>query len=190
MRNFFHQCGSTLIEVLVAIVIIAFGLMGVVGLQARMQVGEVEAYQRAQAILLLDDMVNRINANRPAAATYPSTTDVFGTGHSDATTCPTATGVARDQCEWSYALKGAAEKRASTSLGSMIGARGCIEQIQAANAAAGVCTPGIYRITVAWQGMGPTVAPSSTCASGLYGSNDANRRAMSARVVVGLPECS
>ena len=185
-----HERGSTLLEVLVAIVILSFGLLGVVGLQAKMQVGEIESYQRAQAVLLLQDMVNRINANRPNAASYVAASTVFGTGDTTWTTCPAAPPLAaRDQCEWSFALKGTAEARSTTNLGAMVGARGCIEQIQAANGAAGVCTPGIYRVTVAWQGM-QGVGTSLACASGSYGADDTVRRAIAARIVVGMPECS
>jgi type IV pilus assembly protein PilV len=182
--------GTTMLEVLITIVILAFGLLGVVGLQSKMQIGEVESYQRAQAILLLQDMVDRINANRPNAPSYVSGT-VFGTGHTPGT-CPTATGAARDQCEWSYALLGAAEKQSTTNLGAMIGARGCVELVQAANPAAGVCTPGIYLVSVAWQGFSATnttVAPAQTCGTGQY-SDDKLRRVIAARVMVGLPECS
>jgi type IV pilus assembly protein PilV len=138
-------------------------------------------------------MVDRINANRPNAATYVSGS-VFGTGYNDSS-CSSATGVALEQCEWKYALKGAAEKTGSTNLGAMIGARGCIEQVQAANPAAGVCQPGIYRVSVAWQGFSltntgtTTTTPDQTCALGAF-TNDKLRRVISARVMVGMPECT
>ena len=177
-----------MIEVLVTMVILAFGLLGLVGMQAKVQLAEVESYQRAQAVVLLNDMVDRINANRAVADNYVSGS-VFGTGFTDPSPCPTAAGPGRDQCEWSIALKGAAEKKSTVNLGAMAGARGCIERIQTPNPAAGVCTPGIYLVTVAWQGLTATAAPSATCGSGSYGGT-ALRRAISARVVIGMPECS
>ena len=184
------QYGATMIEVLITIVILAFGLLGLVGLQAKVQLAEVESYQRAQAVVLLNDMVDRINANPGTANNYVSAS-VFGTGFTDASPCPTAVGPARDQCEWSVALKGAAELQGTTKLGAMSGARGCIERLQAPNTGVGVCTPGIYLVTVAWQGLDTTVAPSATCAQSLnvYGG-DTYRRAISARVVIGLPGCT
>ena len=188
------QYGATMIEVLITIVILAFGLLGLVGLQAKVQLAEVESYQRAQAVVLLNDMVDRINANPGTANNYVSAT-VFGTGDTTNTPpippCPTAVGPARDQCEWSAALKGAAELQGTTKLGAMSGARGCIERLQAPNTGVGVCTPGIYLVTVAWQGLNPTVGPSATCAQTLnvYGG-DTYRRAISARVVIGLPGCT
>ena len=184
------QCGSTLIEVLVTIVILAFGLLGLVGLQAKTQLAEVESYQRAQAIVLLTDMVDRINANRSTAPAYAGGS-VFGTGFTDPSPCPTAAGAARDQCEWSVALKGAAEKRSSSNVGVMNGGRGCITQLQAPDPTPATCTPGIYLVSVAWQGLNLTSTPGAgaACASGSYG-DDRYRRVISARVVVGMPECS
>jgi type IV pilus modification protein PilV len=64
------QAGTSLIEVLVTIVILAIGLLGLAGLQSRLQVSEMESYQRAQALVLLNDMVGRIEANRTNAASY------------------------------------------------------------------------------------------------------------------------
>ena len=45
-------------------------MLGAASLQFRMQTAELEAYQRTQAIVLLQDMVARINANRKSAADY------------------------------------------------------------------------------------------------------------------------
>jgi type IV pilus assembly protein PilV len=64
------QRGALLIEVLVSIVVCAFGLLGFVAVQARAVASEFEAHQRSQALTLVDDMVSRINANRFAAGTY------------------------------------------------------------------------------------------------------------------------
>ena len=188
-RTLFAQRGTTMIEVLVTMVILAFGLLGLIGLQGKMQLASFESYQRAQAVVLLTDMVDRLIANRGTADNFVSAS-VFGTGLTDASPCPTAVGPARDQCEWSVALKGASETLSSAKIGAIAGARGCIQRLQAPDATAGVCAPGIYLVTVAWQGMNSTVAPNATCGTGLFGADDALRRAISARVVVGNPECS
>ena len=115
-------------------------------------------------------------------------TAVFGTGDAQPNLCPAAAGPARDQCEWSAALKGAAEQRSSTKVGAMADARGCITRLQAPNPAPAVCTPGVYLVTVAWQGYNTTTAPDAACAAGLYG-DESYRRAISGRVTVGLPGC-
>src|SRR4030081_290025 len=162
-----RQRGTTLLEVLVTMLVLAFGMLGLAGLQAKMHLAEMESYQRAQAIVLLSDMVERINANRANAAAYVTgTATPLGTGDTQAASCTgTAIGVARDRCEWNNALKGAAETTGGASIGAMIGARGCVEQLQAPNLAPGVCTPGRYRVTVVWQGLNATATPSLACAS-------------------------
>ena len=48
--------GSSLVEIMVTLVILAFGLLGVAGLQTKVGVAEMESYQRAQALLALSQM--------------------------------------------------------------------------------------------------------------------------------------
>lgn len=184
-----HHCGFTLLEVLVAIIILAFGLLGLAALQGKMQLAEFESYQRAQALLLLSEITERMRSNSAQAVSYVSTTPL-GTGDSQPATCTGSPGATFDLCEWSNDLKGAGEASGGSNVGAMIGARGCITQVQAPNLSAGVCAPGIYRIDVVWQGLQPTVASPLTCGQGSYGSNDALRRVVSTQVAVGLPTCS
>jgi type IV pilus assembly protein PilV len=183
-----RQAGTTLIEVLVTVVLLAFGLLGIAAFQAKAQVGTLEAYQRAQAVVLLEDLQARISGNPENSATYV-TSATLGTGATVVDCTGVAAGSARDLCEWGAMLRGAAETQGTTSVGAMIGARGCIEQIQARVTAKGLCKPGIYRATVAWQGMHPTQAPVLTCGKDSYGANDNMRRAISVRIAVGTPNC-
>lgn len=67
------QGGFSMIEVLIALVILLVGLLGLAGLMVQSQRSEFEAYQRVQALILLQDMASRINANRKAAICYPFT---------------------------------------------------------------------------------------------------------------------
>jgi type IV pilus assembly protein PilV len=185
-----RERGFTLLEVLITIVILAFGLLGLVGLQTRMQLTEAEAFQRTQATLLLGDMAARVNANRTVVSQYGADAGkvTLGTGVDDTTNCAVATaGPARDMCEWSEALKGASETKGANNVGAMIGARGCIERLQAADTP--TCTPAIYRVTVAWQGLQPTVASSLTCGVNSYGANDAMRRVIPVEVVMPQLSC-
>jgi len=182
-----YQSGTTLLEVMVTIVILAFGLLGLAGLQMKTRSVELESYQRSQAMIILNDMVNRFHMNRVNAAGYING-DVSGEG--DVEQCTGKTGAAFDLCEWGNALRGAGESLGGTNVGAMIGARGCITQIQAPNTAAGTCAPGIYEITVTWQGMFKTAAPNNTCAQDLdiYGGDNL-RRAISLRVSSGTGSC-
>ncbi len=180
----------SLIEVLVTLVILAFGLLGIAALQAKSRVGTLESYQRAQGLVLLEDLQARMIGN-PAHATDYVTSAPIGSADSQPADCASLPfGSARDLCEWSQELKGAAETtQGQTAVGAMIGARGCVEQLQAPNPAAGVCQPGVYRISVAWQGMHPTRASALACGANLYGP-DSNRRVIAVQLVVGLPDCS
>jgi type IV pilus assembly protein PilV len=174
--------GATMIEVLVSLLILTVGLLGVAGLQARMQTAEVEALQRAQAIVLLQDMVDRVSANRKNTASYV-TTDPLGVGSTLDCSAP-ATIAEKDMCEWSDALLGSETKTVgsvTTRLGAMNEARGCITNPV-------TTMPREVVIAVVWQGLVPTVAPTATtCGSGVdaYGSDGKLRRAMIARVKVG-----
>lgn len=178
------QRGISMIEILVTMIIIAFGLLGIAGLQVRLQSSEMESYQRVQALILLDDMVSRINANRGLAAQYPVNAPLSSPVGADMA-CPTlsANRVQSDVIEWCNALQGAAELAGAASLkvGAMVGGRGCVEDL-----GSGTSGEKRYRVTVAWQGLTPVSAPAETCGANLYdgatGSacrNDLCRRAVS-----------
>jgi type IV pilus assembly protein PilV len=181
--------GFTLLEVLIAIIIVAFGLLGLAALQGKMQLAIFESYQRAQALLLLSEIAERMRSNSTQAANYVTTSPV-GTGDSQPSTCTGTPGAAFDLCEWSNNLKGAAELSSGSKIGAMLGARGCITQVQVPDPSAGVCTPGIYRIDVVWQGLQATTASPLTCGQGSYGADDALRRVVSTQIAVGLSTCS
>jgi type IV pilus assembly protein PilV len=181
--------GSSLVEVLVTLVILAFGLLGVAGLQTKIGAAEMESYGRAQALLALSQMTERISANAAQAANYVTAGSV-GTGDAEPADCTTiAQGPNRDLCDWSNALKGAGEQSGGANTGAMIGARGCVTQVQAPNPTLGVCTAGVYQVSVAWQGMVATATPALACATGLYGANDAVRRVVAATVSVPTTSC-
>ena len=162
MRLHGSQCGTSLVEVLVTIVIVAIGLLGLAGMQSRLQASELESYQRAQALLLLQDMGSRISTNRTAAADYVTGAGApLGAGMTCATTDITSTRAELDAAEWCGALQGAAEVGSGGSnAGAMLGARGCVEQLPGDD----------YLVTVAWQGVAPLSAPpaSLACGAGQY----------------------
>jgi type IV pilus assembly protein PilV len=183
-----RQSGTSLLEVLITMLVLAVGLLGLAAFQAKAQVGSVEAYQRAQAVVLLEDMRARMRGNPDQAANYVTET-ALGAGAAAADCAAAAAGSARDLCEWNEALQGAAEQKDATKVGAMQDARGCVETVQEPDPATGVCRPGIYLISVAWQGMHKTQAPALACGRDAYGE-DSNRRAISLRVAIGLPGCS
>lgn len=168
------QHGALLIEVLISIVICAFGLLGFAALQARATSAEFESYQRSQALVLLSDITDRINANRANAGSYV-TAGLVGEGA--IADCSALTGANLDLCEWGNLIRGSAETRGMSSVGSMLSARGCITR------AAG--TSDRYIVSVVWQGTVPTGAPANDCGVGdaAFPREDL-RRAVSATVCV------
>src|SRR5512137_63697 len=100
--------GFAMVEAMVTVVVVAFGLLGVAGLVSRAFVAEVEGTQRTQAVLLLQDMVTRIEANRTNAAAYRTdgvtgyvTTVSGGVSTTSVVACnPAAPLAERDLCEW------------------------------------------------------------------------------------------
>jgi type IV pilus assembly protein PilV len=170
-----RQQGTSMIEVLVSIVIVVLGLLGLAGLQSHATLAEMESFQRAQAILLLQDMVDRINSNRMNAKLY-ATADPVGTGEA-VKSCAALEAVDRDLCEWRNALLGAAESSGTQQVGAMIGARGCVETLKAD-------MPREFLVSVVWQGVTPTKEPATACGKGLYG-DERTRRALTTTIKIG-----
>jgi type IV pilus assembly protein PilV len=168
-----RQGGVSLIEVLVSVVIVVLGLLGLAGLQSHATLAEMEAFQRAQALVLLQDMVDRVNANRLTKVIY--TTGPVGTGNT-VQSCNLLIGMERDHCEWGNALLGVAETSSAGKVGAMLGARGCVDMVKGT-------MPREYLISVVWQGLSKTKEPSTPCGAGQYG-DDRQRRAVTATVVV------
>ncbi|BEU97562.1 type IV pilus modification protein PilV [Acidovorax sp. DW039] len=87
-----HQRGITLIESLVAVVITALGILGILGVQMRTLTDTSTSVRRAQAIRLIDDLSERMKAN-PNALTniksYESGYNKKGSALITATDCST-----------------------------------------------------------------------------------------------------
>ena len=161
------QGGALMIEVLVTIVIVVIGALGLMRIQSQLQQSEMEAYQRTQAVILLNDMAARISANRSNAALYNTTglTPAYVGGLPADLDCSTlavspVTQLGNDASQWCSALQGAGELQGVGNVGAMIGGRGCVEPDGADQ----------YLVTVVWQGTAPISTPpdSITCGADLY----------------------
>lgn len=176
------QAGIALIEVLVTLVILLFGLLGLAGVSGRVNLAEAESYQRVQALLLLQDMTDRLNANRKAATCYSNgaTGVKLGTGSTSVPACGAGTPLQQAQAvadltAWDSMLKGQSEEEelGGAKRGAMIGAIGCVFLDDAVN--------NIYLVAVSWQGLAPTYAPTLAdskafpCGNGAYGDEKLHR---------------
>lgn len=186
------QAGFTLLEVLVSLVILVFGLLGLIGMQAYTQVATFESYQRGQALILVQDMADRLATNRAAAGCYAITTNTVtyvGVNGTVAPVCTAGVGTTAtraiataDLLAWDNALKGASEQAGGQKVGAIVGARGCVTYDPATNS---------YRVAVSWQGMAPTVAPTAgdpnaLCASGANYGGENQRREISVIVRIAV----
>jgi type IV pilus assembly protein PilV len=64
------HAGFTLIEVLIAVIILALGLLGLAGIQAKSLGNNQSAYNRSQATQLAYDIADRMRANPTVAGNY------------------------------------------------------------------------------------------------------------------------
>lgn len=158
--------GFSLIEVLVALFVIAIGVLGAVALQTRAVQAALESSQRSQALLLAEDMVDRIKNNRKFASCYAAD-NYLGVGADIAAAgCSVMADV--DRLAWDDALKGAAEMQADGGKsGAMLEARGCVVDAGGGN----------YRVSVAWKGVSKLQSASTKdgCAAGKYEHEDYRR---------------
>jgi len=195
-----YSAGVSLMEVLITMLIVLVGLLGIVALQAKAQVAQLEAYQRAQALILLSDIADRINVNRETATCFNITTNtvtgtpflgVNGSGHFSSPSCSASTGAYNSQAiatlnEIDSILQGSAESLGGSSVGAMIGARACISYDSSTEltdaASANIPGTGLYKIVLSWQGMAGLAEPQGMkCAVGLYGAAT-NRRAVATSI--------
>ena len=199
MRN--RQAGFNMLEILFSLLIVTTGLLGLAGTQVVAQRAEQESYQRAQAMVLMTDIVDRINTNRKAAICYNITTTptsgtsylgTAGSGKYDISSysCPALAtnpaAVSRAQLDLQFIdqmLLGSTERIGTTSVGAMLGARTCIGFDAASQS---------YTVAIAWQGTTNTFSPASwptgpaiakNCALNLYGT-DTQRRVVWTTIMV------
>jgi type IV pilus assembly protein PilV len=139
-----------MIEILIAVVITVFGLFAMLGLNLRSYQAESESYQRSQALVLVEDMAQRIRANRTAIANYATPATAAAGAGTALEVCGAGVSAANDICEWGNLLRGAAETAAGgANIGAMSQAQGCIAVTAPAAGASG---PTSANVVVVWRG--------------------------------------
>lgn len=160
-----------MIEILITLLITAFGLLGLAGFATKATALSVDAQQRARAAALLNDMVGRIENNKANAAAYV-TGAVQGAGVANC--AGAATVAARDLCEWGNLLAGANDAQAGGN-SAFLGYRGCVTQP--------IAIDPVYVVTVAWGSLTPGIPSADLCAQNVFG-DDSLRRTMRSQVRV------
>lgn len=137
MNNSFKKpnVGMTLIEVLVALVILVTGILGAVVMQASAKKGSFDAMQRSVASALAQDIIERMRSNSADLVTLESYEGTYGAAansvpstrcNSSAAVCTPAQIVTNDLYEWELNLLGADVKYGTANNGGLVGARACI----------------------------------------------------------------
>ncbi|MBX2857639.1 MAG: type IV pilus modification protein PilV [Cellvibrionaceae bacterium] len=98
------QEGTTLIEVMVAALIMGIGILGILSLQGRALQFSQQSYLFSQATILAQDMAERMSSNRQALDAYRNNP---ATASTDCTqnTCSSAQLAAWDRFHWEEAVK-------------------------------------------------------------------------------------
>ena len=135
--------GFTIVEALVALVVLAVGMLGIAGLYVTTLRSGSSAIYRTQAINLATDMADRIRANRNANVAYNAAAadnSCFGTAAVD---CSPAQMAANDLFLWNAQLGTALP----TGTGTVV--------------VAGASAPYTYTITITWLEQASTTAAST-----------------------------
>lgn len=160
-RPYAPQRGASMIEVLITLLITAFGLLGLAAFTTKATALSVDATQRARAAALLNDMTSRVANNKTNAAAY--LTGALGAG---LLVCPAAAGAARDLCEWNNLLAGANDAQVGGNA-AFLGYRGCVTRPNALEP--------VFVITVAWGSLTPGIPPADGCAANAFGDESLRR---------------
>lgn len=175
-----QSAGSTMIEVLVTMFLMAIGVLTTLGMQISTKEALYDSVQRTAAAQLAYDMSERLRVNRDARDSYYSGLAAFGGSTQAASVCSTASPctpaalAAFDLYDWELMLDGAAEVSAAADTGGLVSPQGCIT----GPAAGGT---GQYTIAIAWRGIKKLSDPTiNDCgaASGLYGADNEYRRVL------------
>lgn len=110
MKNLHNARGFTLVEVLIALVILAIGLLGMATLMMSSLQSSQGAYMRSQASLLTYDIVERMRANREQALTsdaYVVTKNTAATSNPNCkgSGCTPSNQARQDLYDWRKALE-------------------------------------------------------------------------------------
>jgi type IV pilus assembly protein PilV len=158
------QRGMTLIEALAAFVILSVGLLGIVSLQALSKTAQHQSIQRSRAVMIGNDMLERIRANPAGLLTYTSAAAPLGvtpigtepSPNCVAASCNPVQLATHDLWLWEQALIGATVT--VTDDGVVSGTAGLIEPRACFDFAAdtGKLRTGRLSVLVQWRGLNET----------------------------------
>jgi len=137
--------GFTLLEVLIAVTILAVGMLGIAAMQLMSLKDNRDAYFRSQAVLLTQDMAERMRSNQSKVSAYKGIDTSNSYSQFQCTSCSADDIVKLDKFEWSQRIN-----TTTTVAGLIPSAKGTVTE-----------SAGIYTIEVSWQADGATVSKYS-----------------------------
>jgi type IV pilus assembly protein PilV len=99
------QTGSSLVEVMVALFVLAIGLLGVLGMQAKSMQYNQSAHVYTQAVYLANDIAERIRSNPAAANDYTGALPVAAPQDCSINYCDKETLAEWDRVIWAENIK-------------------------------------------------------------------------------------
>lgn len=159
LSTFKLQKGFTLIEVLIAFIILSFGLLGAVALQAKAKQASFDSMQRATAVALGNDIIQRIRANDTSQLAtlydleFTSETSINSSTTCFTSSCSNAQIASLDIEQWKRAI------RARENTGSLDGATVCINPKAVAGSGGKAFN---IEVIVSWQGRQEFKASETT----------------------------
>ena len=128
------QRGFSLIEVLVALVILVIGLIGIFNLHIVAKRGSFESFQQTQASYYANDIINRMKLNRTQLTSYKghysgskSAITPASPSCDGGTLCSPTQLVAWDLYEWRSTFSGEDEIVGTQNVGGLDSPSGCIQ---------------------------------------------------------------
>ncbi|CAM4323125.1 type IV pilus modification protein PilV [Pseudoalteromonas ostreae] len=166
------QHGFTLIEVLIAFVILSFGLLGAVALQAKAKQASFDSMQRAAAVALGNDIIQRMRANDGIGfaalynGSFSSSDKLEQQRRCYSNTCSAAEIAALDRQQWMRAIQ------ARENTGALDDATVCINNQPDAASGSNAFT---LQVVISWEGRQEFTAVDDTAAINCGEANNKRR---------------
>lgn len=181
-----RHAGVSMIEVLIAMVLVAIGTLAIIALQLSSKRSNLDAAQRARAAQVGYSFMERIRGNNSsaglaayeaaAAAGYGGGKQVYsGPDCGAGSACTAAQLASYDSRQFERELDGTAEQVAGNNVGGLIAPLACL------SASTGGGSSANFALTLVWRGTGAIPNDASVvCGAGTgnYGSNDVYRRTL------------
>ncbi|MHB8455658.1 MAG: type IV pilus modification protein PilV [Acidiferrobacterales bacterium] len=143
-----RQSGFSLIEVLVALLVLSIGLLGLAGLQVFSLRFNHQSYERTQATMLMYDMIDRMRANPLGTVSGDYSPVSFGSAYTVAASCPASCSNPSDMAKTDLA-------QWKASLANLLSqGQGSIVQVAGGTS--------LYTLTVQWTEQSLTMQQSMT----------------------------